>query len=289
MKSATFHKIYIKDSRNMSEVESNAVHLALTSPPYVTTTMCEGQIFPFQQYLDLLESVSHEIWRVLAPGGRFCLNIADIRTKYLEGHEGKLYRAPLSYEAFRILLDLGFRYLDTWLWQKGFNRNFGGPLLGSYPYPTTIYNNVYFEYIHVFEKPGKRLVSKEQKEASRLSLEEWKEYVQRIWHIPTETEKFKLHDAVWPVEIPRRLIKLYSFVGDTILDPFGGTCTATLAAMELGRSSICYEINPEYVPVIRKRLKLDLEENGSLGLDLRRPQVEIVVKEPELSGEVQAR
>lgn len=273
----------------MSEVENDSVHLVLTSPPYVTTTMHEGQVFPFREYLELLEAVFGEIWRVLVPGGRFCLNIADIRTKYLEGYGGKLYRAPLSYEAFRILLGLGFRYLDIWLWQKGFNRNFGGPLLGSYPYPATLYNNVYFEYIYVFEKPGKRLVAKEQKEASRLPLEEWKEYVQRIWRIPTETEKFKLHDAIWPVEIPRRLIKLYSFVGDVVLDPFGGTCTATLAAMQLNRSSICYEINPEYVPVIRYRLKLDLEEEGSLGLDLHRPEVEIIVKETELSEEVQAR
>ena len=153
--------------------------------------------------------------------------------------------------------ELGFRLLDVFIWNKGFNRNFGGPLLGSYPYPATLYNNVYFEYIFILKKPGKRRVDPEAKEKSKLSREEWKEYVQRIWRIETETEWFQGHEAVFPVEVPKRLIRMYSFVGDTVLDPFLGSGTTTLAAMQLGRNSIGYEINEELIPVIKRRLGLD--------------------------------
>jgi site-specific DNA-methyltransferase (adenine-specific) len=194
---------------------------------------------------------------VLIPDGRFCLNVADIRSKYFYQNEAGLYRVPISSDLLTVCLELGFRLLDVFIWDKGFNRNFGGPLLGSYPYPATIYNNVYFEYIFILKKPGKRRVDPALKQASKLDRETWRQYVQRIWRIETESERFPGHEAVFPEEIPRRLIRMYSFVGDTILDPFLGSGTTTLAAMNLGRHSIGYEINEELIPVIRQRLGLD--------------------------------
>jgi len=254
----TVHRIYIGNARRMIEVPDESVHCVITSPPYVTTYMHEGQAFDYKPYREMVRDVFREVWRALVPDGRFCLNVADIRTKYFYGNEDNgLYRVPLSSDLLMLCHELGFRLLDVFIWNKGFNRNFGGPLLGSYPYPATLYNNVYFEYIFILKKPGKRKVDPQAKEASKLSREEWKEYVQRIWRIETETEWFQGHEAVFPVEVPKRLIRMYSFVGDTVLDPFLGSGTTTLAAMQLGRNSIGYEINEELIPVIKRRLGLD--------------------------------
>jgi|DewCreStandDraft_3_1066083.scaffolds.fasta_scaffold00399_5 site-specific DNA-methyltransferase (adenine-specific) len=254
----TVHRIYIGNARRMEEVPDESVHCVITSPPYVTTYMHEGQAFDYKPYREMVRDVFREVWRVLVPDGRFCLNVADIRTKYFyAGEDNGLYRVPLSSDLLMLCHELGFRLLDVFIWNKGFNRNFGGPLLGSYPYPATLYNNVYFEYIFILKKPGKRRVDPEAKEKSKLSREEWKEYVQRIWRIETETEWFQGHEAVFPVEVPKRLIRMYSFVGDTVLDPFLGSGTTTLAAMQLGRNSIGYEINEELIPVIKRRLGLD--------------------------------
>ena len=253
----TVHRIYIGNSRRMLEVPDESVHCVITSPPYVTTYMHEGQAFDYKPYREMVRDVFREVWRVLIPDGRFCLNVADIRTKYFYEGDNGLYRVPLSGDLLMLCHELGFRLLDVFIWDKGFNRNFGGPLLGSYPYPATIYNNVYFEYIFILKKPGKRKVDPAAKEASKILRDTWKEYVQRIWRIETETEWFQGHEAVFPVEVPKRLIRMYSFVGDTVLDPFLGSGTTILAAMQLGRNSIGYEINEELIPVIKRRLRFD--------------------------------
>ncbi len=253
----TTHQVYIGNARRMTEVADESVHCVVTSPPYVTTVMEKGQDFDYTPYRTMMEDVFREVWRTLTPDGRFCLNVADIRSKYFYKNENGLYRVPISSDMLNLAHEIGFRMLDTFIWDKGFNRNFGGPLLGSYPYPATMYNNVYFEYIFILKKPGKRRVKRGIRQASKIEKADWKEYVQRIWRVETVTERFEGHKAVFPEEIPRRLIKMFSFVGDTVLDPFAGTCTTTLAARNLGRNSIGYEINEELIPVIRRRLGLD--------------------------------
>lgn len=252
----TTHKIYIGNSRRMMEVPEKSVHCVVTSPPYVTTRMKKGQSFDYQPYRAMIQDVFQEIWRVLIPSGIFCLNVADIRTKYFYEHENGLYRVPISSDLLTLCHEIGFRMLDVYIWDKGFNRNFGGPLLGSYPYPATIYNNVYFEYIFILKKPGKRKVDLAIKNASKINKQTWRRYVQRIWRVETESERFSGHEAVFPVEIPHRLLRMYSFFGDTILDPFLGSGTTTLAAMNLDRNSIGYEINGDLIPVIHRRLGL---------------------------------
>jgi DNA modification methylase len=253
----TTHRIYIGNSRRMTEVADESVHCVVTSPPYVTTVMEKGQDFDYEPYRSMMEDVFGEVWRVLVPDGRFCLNVADIRSKYFYESENGLYRVPISSHMLNLVHEIGFRMVDTFIWDKGFNRNFGGPLLGSYPYPATIYNNVYFEYIFILKKPGKRRVARTIRQASKIDKASWKEYVQRIWRVETVTERFEGHSAVFPEEIPRRLIRMYSFVGDQILDPFCGTGTTTLAAKNLGRNSVGYEINEDLIPVIRRRIGLD--------------------------------
>lgn len=255
----TKHLIIMGDSRDMHEVQDGSVHMAVTSPPYVTSKFQKGQPFDYKGYLDIVQDVFKEVYRVLCLDGRFCLNVGDIHTKY-HYQDGRFLRLPVSSHLLQMCLDLGFRLLDTYIWDKGFNRYKGGapgPFFGSYPYPATIYNNVYWEYIFVLVKPGpRRRVPKEIKERSKLSLKKWKEWVQRIWRVESESEWIKEHPSVFPIEIPKRFMEMYSFVGDTVLDPFLGSGTTTLAARLTGRNSIGYEINPTYLGLIKHRAKI---------------------------------
>jgi len=265
----TVHWIIFGDSRNMAELEDETVHMVITSPPYVTSKFKKGQPFNINDYFEMIENVFKEIYRVLIKDGRFCLNIADIHTKYYY-NDGRFLRIPLAHMVLDISLSMGFRLLDTFIWDKGFNRNKGGapgPLFGSYPYPPTIYNQVYWEYIFVLIKPGKRRkVSREIKEKSKLTYERWVEYTRKIWRVESETEWIKEHPAVFPLEIPKRFIEMYSFKGDLILDPFLGSGTTTLAARLTGRNSVGYEINPGYADLIKKRVgigQMTLSESKS--------------------------
>ncbi|MDH5690213.1 MAG: site-specific DNA-methyltransferase [Candidatus Bathyarchaeota archaeon] len=244
----------------MQEVQDGSLHFAVTSPPYVTSKFKKGQPFDYESYLAMVKDVFCEVYRVLTPDARFCLNVGDVHTKYYY-KSSRFLRLPVSSHLLQICLDLGFRLLDTFVWDKGFNRYKGGapgPFFGSYPYPPTIYNNVYWEYIFVLIKPGpKRKVPKEIKEESKLSLAKWREYVQRIWRVESESEWIKEHPSVFSVEIPKRFIEMYSFYGDTVLDPFLGSGTTTLAARLTGRNSIGYEINPKYLDLIKKRAGIE--------------------------------
>ena len=270
----TWHKIIIGDSRDMKEVEDSSIHLVVTSPPYVTSEFRRGQCFDIDEYLELIRDVFKEIRRVLIPDGRMCLNMADVHTKYYYKDYDRFYRIPLAHMVLDVCLKIGFRLLDTIIWNKGFNRRKGGypgPLFGSYPYPPTIYSNVYWEYIFVLVKPGpRRRVPREIKERSKLSYEEWKEYTRGFWNIPSESWKIKEHPSVFPLELAKRCIKMYSFVGDTVLDPFLGSGTTTLAAKLTGRNSIGYEINPKYLDLIKYRI--GYEDSSS------RDNIKIIIK-----------
>lgn len=278
----TTHLIIFGDSRRMSEIPDGSVHLTVTSPPYVTSRLRRGQRFPYAEYLEMIRSVFREVYRVTIPDGRFCLNAADIHSKYHYEDDDRFYRIPVGMDLLRIALEAGFRLLDIFIWDKGFNRNRGGspgPFFGSYPYPATIYGNVYWEYVFVLVRPGpRRQVPREVREQSRIPMDTWKECVRRIWKLESETEWVKEHPAVFPPELPLRLIRLYSFVGDTVLDPFLGSGTTMLAARLLGRNSIGYEINRSYMDLIRRR-------TGMLTPDLFQPaRFEIRIREDSVDG-----
>lgn len=276
--------IVIGDSRDMHEVSDGTVHLVVTSPPYVTSKFKKGQQFDFDGYLNMIRDVFREVYRVLCFDGRFCLNVGDIYTKYYYRGEDRFYRLPVSTHLLQFALGIGFRLLDTFIWDKGFNRYKGGaagPLFGSYPYPATIFNNTYWEYVYVFVKPGpRRKVPKDIKEKSRIPLERWKEYVQKIWRVESETEWIKEHPSVFPVEIPRRFIEMYSFVNDTVLDPFLGSGTTTLAARLTGRNSIGYEINQKYLDLIKRRIEINQK-----ALTGTQDEFEIVMRADAREGE----
>lgn len=148
----TQHLVRFGDSRSLAFLPDESVNLVVTSPPYMTTEFYEGQEFDYGGHLDLMREVFSELWRVLVPDGRFALNIADIHTKYLHTDDGRLHKVPLAFDTFAVAQALGFRQLTQFIWDKGYTRNFRGPLLGSYPYPGTLYNNAYYEFIFVLRK-----------------------------------------------------------------------------------------------------------------------------------------
>ena len=234
----TDHAIYLHSSERMEQLFSDSIQLTVTSPPYITTLFHKGQEFNYNGFLDHYRTVAAEIHRVTVPGGRFALNVGDIVTKYRYPKLGSLLRVPLGPDLLQITIDAGFVLVERFIWDKGYTRNMGGPLLGSFPYPMTVYNNVYFEYLYVFAKPGKRRVRQTLREKSKYSLEEWRIWSQQWWRIESISEKFRHHPAIFPIEIPMRMIRMFSYVGDTVLDPYIGTGATMLAAHLSGRRSV---------------------------------------------------
>ncbi|WP_461537176.1 DNA-methyltransferase [Spongorhabdus nitratireducens] len=260
------HVVYQADNKYLKSLKDNSVHLIVTSPPYVTTEFKKGQDFDYDGFLEHFKEVCEELYRVLVPGGRFALNVADIITKYRYDDEDTISRVPFGSDTFQIAQDTGFRLLERYIWDKGFTRNFGGPLLGSYPYPMSIFNNNYFEYIYVLRKPGKRKTKNDIRKKSRVTLEEWRAWTQQWWRIESVTEKFDYHRAIFPVEIPYRLIRMYSYAGDTVLDPYMGSGATMIAANNAGRHSIGFEID-DCEEIIKQRVNFELSLLNDCGLN----------------------
>ena len=253
--------IYNHDSSDMSMVPDESVNLIITSPPYWTLKDydVEGQIgkgsSSYDYYLEELNKVWKECVRVLAPDGKICINIMPF---LLTGKAARFERRET-----RLVLGDIERFMDStgcmfqfglYIWDKRKIARFSS--FGSYPYPPNIFSTYPYEWITVFSKKGKRKpVSKEVKEKSKLTTEEWQKWaINSIWEMQPAKAKAEGHPAPFPKELPLRLIKLYSFWGDTVLDPFAGTGTTLLAAQELGRKSIGFELNPEYIKLINKKL-----------------------------------
>lgn len=252
------HEIYHADNKTLVRIADGSIHLTVTSPPYVTTEFRRGQEFDYEGFLNTFSEVCRQIYRVTVPGGRFALNVADIVTKYRYHDDQTISRVPLGSDTLQCAFNAGFRLLERFIWDKGFTRNFGGPLLGSYPYPLTLFNNNYFEYIFVLQKPGKRRVKQELRERSRITLDEWRLWCQQWWRVESVTEQFDYHRAIFPVEIPYRLIRMYSYVGDTILDPYMGTGATMIAAHRSNRNSVGFENDPNCEEMILRRIEFEI-------------------------------
>jgi modification methylase len=279
--------IIIGDSRAMPEVAPESVHLAVTSPPYwhIKDYGVPGQIGYGQSlhdYLLDLYYVWRECHRVLKPGRRLCINIGDQFAR--AAVYGRYKIIPLHAEIIGQCEDLGFDFLGAIIWQKKttMNTTGGATVMGSYPYPPNGLVEIDYEFILIFKKPGEgEKVAKESKEASRLSKEEWKEYFSGHWHFGGARQLG--HEAMFPEELPRRLIKMFSFAGDTVLDPFLGSGTTVKAALEAGRSAIGYEINADFLAVIQK--KLGLKDRLPFA-DAETPRITIRAASPDALGPV---
>lgn len=247
----TTHTITIGDCRRMSQVDDNSVDLIVTSPPYYNAKEY-AQWSSLERYIGDMRGAFQECFRVLKPGRKFCLNISDIPEK---GEWGVRW-IPLGARLSLICQESGFEIVDRIFWFKTPMKGFQ---YGSLPYPPSPLICDSIEYIFVLRKPGKpdySYLSKERREASRLRRNEYAEFTKQIWTIRRVREKENVngHIAPFPDEIPHRCIKLYSFIGDTVLDPFGGSGTTTKMAMENKRNSILYEIKEEYLDIIKEKI-----------------------------------
>lgn len=255
-------KVFYKDAKNMSEIPDSSVNLIITSPPYWTLKDYgnESQIglgsSSYEFYINELNKVWKECIRVLAPDGKLCINIMPFlmsgKAAKFERRETKLVLGDIE----KYMYESNEMYqFGLFIWDKRKIARFSS--FGSYPYPTNMFSTYPYEWITVFAKQGKRpQVSNEIKEKSKISQKEWSEWaINSIWEMQPAKAKHEKHPAPFPEEMPNRLIKLYSFYGDTVLDPFAGTGTTLKAALKLGRKAIGYEINEEYHSLILNKLE----------------------------------
>jgi site-specific DNA-methyltransferase (adenine-specific) len=256
----THHKIIIGDSRSMAEVPNESVHLIITSPPYwQLKDYGNGSQIGFddtyEDYINNLNIVWKECRRVLNKGCRLCVNIGDQFARSV--YYGRYKVIPIRTEIIKFCETIGFDYMGAIIWQKvtTCNTTGGATIMGSFPFPRNGILKIDYEFILIFKKHGTApKVGKEVKEKSKMTIEEWNQFFAGHWNIPGE--KQDKHLAMFPEEVPRRLIKMFSFVNDTVLDPFLGSGTSSLAAKKLRRNSIGYEINPEFLPLIKEKLDL---------------------------------
>ena len=264
--------IILGDSRSMSEIADSQIDLVVTSPPYwhLKDYGMSGQIGYGQslhEYLCSLYLVWKECFRVLRPGSRLCVNIGDQFARAII--YGRYKVIPLHAEIISQCEKIGFDFMGSIIWQKKttMNTSGGATVMGSFPYPPNGIVELDYEYIHIFKKPGKnKQVSKEIKEASRLTKEEWKQYFAGHWVI--KGAKQIDHEAMFPDELPRRLIRMFSFVDDIVLDPFLGSGTTVKVALEQGRKAFGYEINHSFIELIKEKLGLANSLPG-LGKDVK--------------------
>ncbi len=253
-------KVIIGDSRNMREIEDESVALVVTSPPYwhLKDYGVPGQIGYGQtlhEYLLDLARVFRECWRVLLPGRRLCVNIGDQFARACI--YGRYKVIPLHAEVIAQCETIGFDYMGAIIWQKKTTmRTTGGAVvMGSFPYPPNGIVELDYEFILLFKKPGSSgKVSQDLKEAARMSRDEWKEFFSGHWTFGGERQID--HEAMFPEELPRRLIRMFSFPGETVLDPFLGSGTTVKVALELGRRGIGYEIQRDFLPIMKEKIGL---------------------------------
>ena len=278
MNRKTKHKIVIGDSRQMVGVPDNSVQLIITSPPYwqlkdygVTNQI--GYNDSYEGYINNLNLVWNECYRVLDNGCRLCVNIGDQFARSV--YYGRYKVIPIRTEIIKFCEAIGFDYMGAIIWQKKTTSNTtgGASLMGSYPTPRNGILSIDYEFILIFKKLGTpKRPSKEIKELSKMTKEEWKTYFSGHWNFGGVKQDG--HIAVFPEELPKRLIKMFAFVGDTVLDPFLGSATTSLAAKNFGRNSIGYEINAGFLPYIKQKLNIDKDTFNEYQIVKEKPTID---------------
>lgn len=276
------HIFHIGSAEHCKELSDKSVHLVVTSPPYPMIDMWEDSFkvqgidvnssnpdsidYTFNAMHDILDSAWKEMYRVLCPGGFLCVNIGDA-TRTLDG----TFRLFSNHS--RILqkcIQLGFHNLPNIIWRK--QTNAPNKFMGSGMLPAGAYVTLEHEYILIFRKPGKRLFKSEQekllRKESAFFWEERNVWFSDVWDFKGTTQALnksanRERSGAFPIELPHRLINMYSLRGDTVLDPFLGTGTTTLSAMINGRNSVGYEIDESFIEVIDNRMKGSFTTEGN--------------------------
>lgn len=237
------NQIFLHTAEQMTELPDRSIHLMITSPPYnAGKTYDENLSLP--EYLDFLRRVFGEVYRVLVHGGRACINIANL---------GRKPYIPLSSHITRLMLELGFLMRGEIIWDKGAGAG-TSMAWGSWCSPANPVLRDTHEYILIFSKGSFRREGKGQ--TTDLTRETFMEWTKSVWRFQPESAKRVGHPAPFPVELPLRLIQLYSFVGDVVLDPFMGSGTTAIAALRSGRQYVGYEIDADYVALAQRRIAI---------------------------------
>jgi site-specific DNA-methyltransferase (adenine-specific) len=252
------NKIFLKSSESMEELPDNSVHLMVTSPPYNVGKEYDEDL-TLDEYRDFLKKILKETKRVLVPGGRMCINIANL---------GRKPYIPLHAFLIKDILDLGFLMRGEIIWNKATSGSpstaWGSWLSAKNPTLRDIH-----EYILVFSKGTYSRESLGRK--STISKDEFLEFTKSVWTFAAEPATKIGHPAPFPVELPYRLIQLYTFENEIILDPFMGSGQTAIAALKSRRNFVGYEINKNYVKLAEKRIKeFSLEFNSPGLFELRK-------------------
>jgi modification methylase len=281
---ATWHKLIIGNCMSMEEVPDESVHLMVTSPPYFNSPFDYKGVFKsYGQYLGVLRKVAKEIFRVLKNGRIAVLNIDDM---LISGE-----KFPIVADATKIFQEAGFRYRDRIIWKKpeGYLRisRRSGVILQN-PYPMYYYPDNLLESILIFQK-GKfnyKSIPKEIKESSKIDIKEFSKnkWYMTLWEMNNVMPGSPLEKdiAAFPEELPYRIIKLFSYKGETVLDPFVGSGTTMKVARELGRNSIGIEIKKSLIPIIKKKVGFE----GQQKLESNQDTFEIIIRKKGKYGPI---
>ena len=251
----TEHNIYFGDSRKLNKIDDGAVQLIITSPPYWQLNAPDDS---YEEYINNLNLVWTECYRVLSEGCRMCVNIGYQFAR--SAYYGRYKVIPIRDEIIRYCEAAGFDYMGAIIWQTAPNTNAVASIIGSYLYPRNGIIKLDYEYILIFKKLGTPPeISDEIKDESKLTKEEWSRYFYGHWKF-TGAKK-ENHIEPFPEELPKRLIKMFSFKNETVFDPFLGSGTTSLAALKLERNSAGYELNKNYKEIIYDKI------NGGITID----------------------
>jgi DNA modification methylase len=235
------NRIFCKSSEKMGELPDNSVHLMVTSPPYNVSKEYDDDL-NLNEYLNILNTVWEETYRVLVPGGRICVNVANL---------GRKPYIPLHSYIIEGMQELGYLMRGEIIWNKASSASpstaWGSWLSAANPVLRDIH-----EYILIFSK--ETFSRKKEDRENTITKDEFLEWTKSVWTFPAVTAKQVGHPAPFPEELPYRLIQLYTFKGDVVLDPFAGSGSTCLSAIKNERNYVGYDIDSDYVKLAEKRI-----------------------------------
>ena len=246
------NKIILGTSENMQEIPDNSLHLVVTSPPYNVSKEYDDDL-SLQEYLQLLRNVFTESHRVLVHGGRACVNVANL---------GRRPYIPLSDYISQMMIEIGFKMRGEIIWAKGAGAGVS-MAWGSWQSASNPVLRDTHEYILVFSKGA--FERKKDGREDTITKEQFMEWTKSVWTMNPESAKKVRHPAPFPVELPYRLIQLYTFKGDVVLDPFMGSGSAAVAAVKSERKYLGYDIDPEYIRIAEERIS-PYKQKRALGM-----------------------
>jgi DNA modification methylase len=235
--------IYCSSAEKMGDLPDNSVHLMVTSPPYNVGKEYDEDL-TLKEYLSFLKQVWAEVYRVLTPGGRACVNVANL---------GRKPYIPLHAFIIEDMIDLGFLMRGEVIWDKGASAA-ASTAWGSWQSASNPTLRDVHEYILVFSKDAFRRLNP-HKRVNTITKDQFLEFTKSVWSFGAESARKVGHPAPFPVELPYRLIQLYTYEGDVVLDPFMGSGQTAIAAIKSGRHYVGYEIDEKYTKLAEKRVR----------------------------------